>query len=79
MLVPINAFDGWDSYSGTNFGSKGVVLTNRLHTLSCLAALGANASITTGDYNATMHFKRFKQWFEYHHLLLLRDIWWSKF
>jgi hypothetical protein len=27
----------------------------------------------------TVHFKKCKQWFEYKHLLLLRDIWWSKF
>jgi hypothetical protein len=24
-------------------------------------------------------FKKYKQMFEYQHLLLLRDIWWSKF
>jgi hypothetical protein len=29
--------------------------------------------------NGTAHFKKFKQLFEYKHLLLLRDIWWSKF
>ncbi len=29
--------------------------------------------------NGTAHFKKGKQLFEYHHLLLLRDIWWSKF
>ncbi len=75
MLVPINAFDGWDSYSGTNFGSKGVVLTNRLHTLCFLASLGAKASVPTGDYSGTAHFKKCKKSFEYQHLLLLRDIW----
>jgi hypothetical protein len=26
--------------------------------------------------NATVPFKKCKQLFEYHHLLLLRDIWW---
>ena len=29
--------------------------------------------------NGTKHFKKLKQLFEYQHLLLLRDIWWSKF
>ncbi len=29
--------------------------------------------------NGTAHFKKCKQLFEYKHLLLLRDIWWSKF
>jgi hypothetical protein len=28
--------------------------------------------------NGTAHFKKCKQLFEYQHLLLLRDIWWSK-
>jgi len=29
--------------------------------------------------NGTVHFKKCKQSFEYQHLLLLKDIWWSKF
>jgi hypothetical protein len=29
--------------------------------------------------NGTAHFKKCKKIFEHHHLLLLRDIWWSKF
>jgi hypothetical protein len=29
--------------------------------------------------NGTAQFKQCKQLFEYQHLLLLRDIWWSKF
>jgi hypothetical protein len=29
--------------------------------------------------NGTAHFKKCKQLFEYQHLLLLKDIWWSKF
>jgi hypothetical protein len=29
--------------------------------------------------NGTGRFKKCKQLFEYDHLLLLRDIWWSKF
>ncbi len=29
--------------------------------------------------NETAHFKKGKQLFEYQHLLLLKDIWWSKF
>ena len=29
--------------------------------------------------NGRAHFKKCKQFFEYQHLLLLRDIWWSKF
>ncbi len=29
--------------------------------------------------NGTAHFKKCKQLFEYQHLLLLRDIWSSKF
>jgi hypothetical protein len=29
--------------------------------------------------SATGHFKKCKQLFKYQHLLLLRDIWWSKF
>ncbi len=29
--------------------------------------------------NGTAHFKKRKLLFEYKHLLLLRDIWWSKF
>jgi len=29
--------------------------------------------------NGTAHFKKCTQLFEYEHLLLLRDIWWSKF
>jgi hypothetical protein len=29
--------------------------------------------------NVTAPFKKYKQLFEYQHLLLLRDIWWSKF
>jgi hypothetical protein len=29
-------------------------------------------------FNGTAHFKKCKQWFEYHNLLP-RDIWWSKF
>jgi hypothetical protein len=28
--------------------------------------------------NGTAHFENFKQLFESQHLLLLRDIWWSK-
>jgi hypothetical protein len=28
--------------------------------------------------NGTARFKKYKQFFEYQHLLLLRDIWWSK-
>jgi hypothetical protein len=28
--------------------------------------------------NGTAHFKKCNQLFEYQHLLLLRDIWWSK-
>ncbi len=31
------------------------------------------------DRNGTAHFKKCKQLFEYKHILLLRDIWWSKF
>ncbi len=31
------------------------------------------------SFNGTTHFKECKQLFEYQHLLLLRDIWWSKF
>jgi hypothetical protein len=31
------------------------------------------------DTNGTAHFKKCKQLFEYKHLLLLRDIYWSKF
>jgi hypothetical protein len=31
------------------------------------------------QYNGTTHFKNCKQLFEYQHILLLRDIWWSKF
>jgi hypothetical protein len=30
-------------------------------------------------YNGIAHFKKCKQLFEYKHLLLRRDIWWSKF
>jgi hypothetical protein len=30
-------------------------------------------------YNGTTHFKKCKQLFQYQHLLLLRDIWLSKF
>ncbi len=29
--------------------------------------------------NETAHLKKYKPLFEYQHLLLLRDIWWSKF
>ncbi len=29
--------------------------------------------------NGTVHFKKCKQLFEYQQILLLRDIWWSKF
>jgi len=32
-----------------------------------------------GGLNGTAHFEKYKQLFEYQHLLLLRDIWWSKF
>jgi len=32
-----------------------------------------------GLRNGTVHLKNCKQLFEYQHLLLLRDIWWSKF
>jgi hypothetical protein len=28
--------------------------------------------------NGTVHFKNVKKLFEYQHLLLLRDMWWSK-
>jgi hypothetical protein len=28
--------------------------------------------------NGTAHIKKCKQLFEYQHLLILRDIWWSK-
>jgi len=30
-------------------------------------------------FNETTRFKTCEQWFEYQHLLLLRDIWWLKF
>jgi hypothetical protein len=30
-------------------------------------------------FNGTAHFKKCKQFFEYQHLLLFRDVWWSKF
>jgi hypothetical protein len=33
---------------------------------------------TTNGQNGTARFQRCKQLFEYKHLLLLRDIWWSK-
>ena len=29
--------------------------------------------------NGKAHLKKYKQLFEYQHLLLLRDIWWSNF
>jgi len=46
--------------------------------------LGAKESIfcsekSVGLINGTKRFKKHKQLFEYQHLLLLRDIWWSKF
>jgi hypothetical protein len=31
------------------------------------------------NHNGTARFKKCKQFFKYKHLLLLRDIWWSKF
>jgi hypothetical protein len=31
------------------------------------------------EANGIAHFKKCKQLFEYQHLLLFRDIWWSKF
>jgi hypothetical protein len=36
-------------------------------------------SLTEWSTNGTGCFKKCKQLFEYQHLLLLRDIWWSKF
>jgi hypothetical protein len=41
----------------------------------------ADALVSSHTYslNGTVHFKKGKQLFEYHHLLLLRDIWWTKF
>jgi len=35
--------------------------------------------IKSDHLNGTGHFKKCKQLFEYQHLLLLIDIWWSKF
>jgi hypothetical protein len=39
--------------------------------------MATNSPLTT--INGTVHFKKCKQLFEGHHLLFLRDIWWSKF
>jgi hypothetical protein len=35
--------------------------------------------VAQNKMNGTVHFKKCKQLFEYQHLLLLRDIWWSKY
>ncbi len=46
-------------------------LSNAAQTL-CHTAQGCQG-------NGTVSFKKSKQLFEYQHLLILRDIWWSKF
>jgi hypothetical protein len=44
-----------------------------------LLTLVASFAVSLCNTNGTAHFKNHKQLLEYHHLLSLRDIWWSKF
>ncbi len=39
----------------------------------------AHKFLVPATIDGTAHYKNCKQFFEYQHLLLLRDIWWSKF
>ncbi len=48
------------------FGREGSVRTEFIEKWIC------------PTYNGTLHFLKWKQLLEYQHLLLLRDIWWSK-
>jgi hypothetical protein len=53
-------------------------VTRDSHYYSCLAHIEQNDT-NRNDLNGTACFKKYKQLFEYQHLFLLRDIWWSKF
>jgi hypothetical protein len=44
-----------------------------------LATSASVSGLTQTQLNGTAHFKKCEQLFEYQHLPLLRDSWWSKF
>ncbi len=48
-------------------------------TLDLLILTTLSAAFAIANINGTACFKKCKQLFEYEHLLLLRDMWWSKF
>ncbi len=64
--------------------SLSVSLSISTHTHTCWLAHSQSVPHTQTDgrimlANGTANFKKCKQLFEYQHLLLFRDIWWSKF
>jgi hypothetical protein len=62
----------------TTLKLSGVMLSDIIHNVVMLSAVAPLCGQFV-IFSETARFKKCKQLFEYQHLLLLRDIWWSKF
>jgi len=58
------------------FFAIGTLAKKAWTALECIFSILA---LGDGITNGTVHFKKYKQWFEYQHLLFLRDFGWPKF
>jgi hypothetical protein len=67
MYYYTNQNNNHNSTTNMNYSTKLKIIQ---YTLRGISVMSFN------QWNGT--FKKCKQWFEYQHLLLLRDIWWSK-
>jgi hypothetical protein len=70
--------DSENSKRITTLGTKTFIVTIKNATLSKILSVYMIVTMIVSYHNGTAHLKKCEQLFEYQHLLLLRDIQWSK-